>query len=385
MAVFSGWTMLGRLLVAALALTLVAASPSVAGAKRRVPDGFYGVMWGGGVTQARASAQDDQWGVMAASGVESVRTVFSWPAAQREPHGPIDFYETDSLVARAVRHRIRLLPVVIYTPRWAAQNHRAGGSPPRNPHDYAVYLRALVRRYGPTGTFWRERPELPKRPLREWQIWNEPQLSSYWNVRRGRYGYPGGFGKLLKAAYGAVKRADRGARVVLPGLTSASWRELDLLYRRAHIRRYFDVAALHPFTRQPRNTVRLVRLFRAVMRRNGDFGKRIYVTELTWSAARRRSRLRHWQRFLVTTDRGMARNLAAAFRGLVGAHRRLGIGRVFWATWASGYRSGHDVFDYGGLQRFDGTVFSTRPALRAFQRSARRDEGCAKTRAGSCR
>ena len=57
---------------------------------------------------------------MARSGVETVRTVFDWSRAQPAP-GVTSFTETDRLVTLAAAHRIDLLPVVIYSPGWAAE------------------------------------------------------------------------------------------------------------------------------------------------------------------------------------------------------------------------------------------------------------------------
>jgi hypothetical protein len=37
---------------------------------------------------------------------------------------------------------------------------------PVRAEDYTAYLEALVRRYGPRGSFWDERPDVPRRPLR---------------------------------------------------------------------------------------------------------------------------------------------------------------------------------------------------------------------------
>ena len=34
-------------------------------------------------------------------------------------------------------------------------------------------FRALVGRYGPAGSLWAERPELPRIPIRAWQVFNE--------------------------------------------------------------------------------------------------------------------------------------------------------------------------------------------------------------------
>ena len=47
--------------------------------------GFYAVMWDRDATKAPLAEQEAQWALMARSGVESVRTVFSWALAQPEP------------------------------------------------------------------------------------------------------------------------------------------------------------------------------------------------------------------------------------------------------------------------------------------------------------
>ena len=105
---------------------------------------------------------DAQFGRMARAGVESVRTVFYWSAAQPAAGQPPSFAATDHVVALAAARRIDVLPVVIYTPAWAAQYPGKVGSPPALPSDYAAYLTALVGRYGPKGTFWVENPALPE-------------------------------------------------------------------------------------------------------------------------------------------------------------------------------------------------------------------------------
>ena len=166
-------------------ITLVAAAvlvlPSAAEAKRSVPPGFFGTQWDRGVAVASPEVQDAQWGKMAQSGVEAVRTVFHWEQAQPAAGTPPSFEKTDPVVARAAQRRIKLLPIVIYAPVWARKDPVLFNSPPADPKTYAAYLTALVDRYGPEGSFWTERSDLPKRPIREWQIWNEPQLRYQWN------------------------------------------------------------------------------------------------------------------------------------------------------------------------------------------------------------
>ena len=176
-----------------IAAFLAAAAPASA---RAVPKGFYGTVYDGAVTDAPADVQDQQFARMAESGVESVRAVFSWADAQPVGGGAFDFSRTDQLVGLAAAHGVSLLPVVIYTPAWARADVNFSASPPRHRADYTAYLQALAERYGSAGTFWQAHPELPRRPLEYWQIWNEPHLRLYWNASHWQRGY----GALLRAS-----------------------------------------------------------------------------------------------------------------------------------------------------------------------------------------
>ena len=132
----------------------------------------------------------------------------------------------------------------------------------RSRSDYVTYLAALVERYGPEGTFWTDHPELPKHPLREWQIWNEPHLPAYWDApENGPYGYARAYPLLLRASYNIVKSLDPGAKIVMAGLTQRAWEEIEVLYQRG-IKRYFDVAALQIFPQTIRRSVKATALFR---------------------------------------------------------------------------------------------------------------------------
>jgi hypothetical protein len=321
---------------------------------------------------------------MASSGVEAVRTSFSWTEAQGQAGQPFDFGRTDADVRRAAGHGLALLPVVQYAPRWARAYPSRPTSPPRREAGYAAFLTALVGRYGPSGSFWAENPTVPKLPVREWQIWNEPHLRTYWDAPpRSRWGSPRGYVRLLKAAHRAIKDADPGAKVVLAGLTQRAWDELATLYRIGHIRRYFDVAALQTFPQTAARALRAARLFRRAMNRAGDRRKPIYVTEITWPASKGKTKGIRFQR--QETPAGMARKLSRAYSLLARSAGRLRLRRVYWYTWASLYGRGGSIFRYAGLQRYSGGAFTAQPALAAYQRSARRFEGCAKDQQARCR
>lgn len=370
-------------LLFSIATLFLAAAPVADAAQRRVPQGFHGVMWDGAAAEASDDRQATQWDLMARSGVESVRTAFSWAKAQPVGGEPPSFAATDRIVALAAARRIRVLPVVFQTPLWAAREPRVD-SPPARIEDYTAYLEALVRRYGPQGSFWEERPDLPRRPLREWQVWNEPHLDGYWRSDGDR-AWAREYAALLRISNAALERSDPGSVTVLAGLADYVWRHLAKLYR-AGIRGNFDVAAINFFTTRPDLVFKGIRLFRAGLRKGGEPRKPLWLTETTWPASRGRVNKPGpaWQRRWATTDAGMARRLGDLYSRTVHARRKLVLERVYWYTWASPYR-GSDLFDYSGLVRWRDGSFSVRPALEAYAASARRAQGCRKSAVGTCR
>jgi polysaccharide biosynthesis protein PslG len=370
-----------RVLVLAVLATLALAAP--ASAARSVPHGFVGVHWSYELASAPADAQDAQWDVMASSGIESVRADFSWPVMQGGRGEPLDFTRSDALVRRATLRNVSLLPVVNEAPRWARAYKRREKSPPRRSSDYASFIAGLVERYGPSGSFWTENPTLPKRPLREWQIWNEPHLRSYWDApEKSRWGYPAGYGKLLRSAYRAVKVRDPGAKVVLAGITQRAWEEIEELYAVGRIKGAFDVAALQIFPQTVRRSVLATKLFRDALRARGDRRKPIYLTEISWPASKGRTPRVRW--LAHETSRSMAAKLATAYGRLAKNRRALGLERVYWFTWATRYGRGGSVFNYAGLQQYRDGKFTAQPALGALQRVARTLQGCAKDATGNC-
>jgi hypothetical protein len=324
-------------------------------------------MWDREIDSAPLAVQEAEWGRMAASGVESARMVFSWDAAQPVAGGPVSFARTDPIVANGARSGIDVLPVVIYAPAWARVVPGTIASAPAGTASYVAYLRALVGRYGPAGSLWRERPDLPYRPVRAWQIWNEPHLPSHWLPGRT---WPERYGDLLRASHRTIKRADPGARVVLTGLANASWRELARLFRRGRVRGSFDAAAIHHYSNRPADFVELTRRMRQTLDRYGDRSVPIWWTEVGASASAGRLHAPgsgHFQ----TSDRGLARRVVLSYRSLIRERRRFRIGRVYWYTWASAYSARTGVFDYSGLSAFDGLAVERKPALAAYTRVVR--------------
>lgn len=358
--------------LAVLAAVLLAAAPASQAAGLTAPKGFHGVMWDRAAMDGRPVNTDAQWALMRRSGVESVRIVFSWERAQPEAGMEPDFSDTDAKVELAAKNGIHLLPVVLYAPFWASKFPARQGSPPEHVSDYAAFMTRLVDRYGPRGTFWAQRPDLPRRPIRDWQIWNEPHFDFYWFAPGGNWAKE--YVQLLRASHRAIKIADPGARVVLAAFADASWRVLSEAYK-AGARGSFDVASINLFTGNPGFVITAARLTRHVLDAHHDKTKPIWVTETTFPAGKGEVPIpdKDWQRRWYTTKSGMASRLTELYRlGALNA-RRLRLGRIYWYTWASSYHGRDDLFDYSGLVRLgeDGTA-TRQPALWAFRRAARR-------------
>jgi len=385
-----------RALVATLALLALLPVASAGAAKRQVPVGFMGVHADGPVVDPSVDL-DAQVGAMAENGVETLRAAFHWsemqpyaspadvPADQKDRFArtvdgvPTDFGLSDRVVAAASAHGIRVLPVVVRTPPWAAKDAFDGASPPTSPKTYARFMRGLVLRYGPNGDFARERPGELTLPVRSWQVWNEPNALYYWSEQP----FAAGYVRLLKAAATAIRKADPGAQVVLAGLVNQSWRHIAKIYK-AGGRRFFDVAAIHPFTREPRNVVRILRLVRDAMAAGGDRKKHMMITELTYASAEGKRVNRSFG--IEVTEKEQAERLREVFLLLAARRRELLLDRVFWLSWLRQDKSRDDVFDYSGLRSIgpDGAI-RDKPALGAYRTVARRLEGCAKTATAGCR
>ncbi|MDX6698085.1 MAG: polysaccharide biosynthesis protein PslG [Solirubrobacteraceae bacterium] len=358
---------------AALAASLAAApSASAASPHRQVPFGFMGVLTGAPLAEPGFQRTDSQLRSMARAGVESVRFAFYWDDAQ--PDGPesTNFDRTDRIVGAAARARIWILPTVLGAPRWARENPEHFASRPRDPEEYGRFMGVLVDRYGPHGSFWSEHPGLPRRPIRIWQAWNEPDHRNMWDEQP----YYRAYIATLKAARKTILEHDPGAKVVLAGLVGRSWDQMSVLYRLG-AGPNFDYAAVHPFTRFLPDVLRILRYVRTTMRRHGDGDKPMVATEVTWPSSK--NRIRPASAF-DRTELNQATLLTALFHTLAAQRTSLGLRAVYWATWSSRDRSRTDAFDYTGLTRLmpNGRL-RRKPAFYSYRSTARELQGCAKT------
>jgi hypothetical protein len=371
-----------RAIAAAAAALLLLIAPASEAAKRKVPRGFFGVNYAGQIENAPTQLQAEQWDRLDRAGVESARILFNWEIANYVRSDPIDWRFMDSDVRFASEHRIEVLPVVMYAPPWAKRYRGWDGSPPKRVSDYTAFLKKAIRRYGPHGVFWREHPDIPKRPLRRWQIWNEVDLQFQWYRREDTWQpkHAAAYGKLLRAAYRTVHKADPGAKVLSASLAIDSWIVLEKLYRNGGIRGYFDIAGVQVEAGDWRFLPTVLRRFRAVLDRHGAGRVPMWGTEFGWPASDGRtptpSYTFGYMTGYTTDDDGMASRLTNGYNLLAkrSLRRELRLERLMWFTAVSPY-SGSFEYDYSGLLWHHGDIVEPKPAYEAYAQTARRHEG----------
>ena len=353
----------------------------------RISPGFVGMDADGPVLTPAVNL-DAQLGRMASVGVGRLRVAFDWnvaqpyrtwndvPVAQRPDFvqdtggAPTDFDVTDRIVEKAARHHLSLLPVVIYPPSWDA-SPRGAHVQPAHDAPYGDYLKALVHRYGPKGTFWSAHRSLPRMPITMWQIWNEPDLSYFWSTTRFARSYVA----LLRVAHRAIKQADPNAKVVLASLTGNSWRGLATIYGVHGARDLFDVVAENTYAPTPKNVIGVLRRVRLVMTRNGDAGKPLVDTEVGWAAARGKTTLGLG---VATSEAGQASKLAELLPLLAADRQSLGLAGFYYYTWMSTDQAGSlSPFVYSGLLTYSSRTHrvTEKPAFAAFSKVVHTLEG----------
>jgi hypothetical protein len=374
-----------RLAILAAVAAAAIPAPAAEASARRVPATFMGTVADGPLLLNPAVDFGRELDTMVSSGVQTTRTVFNWAGAQpyasfdqvpgdqrsrfRDENGvPTDYSEIDRLVAGAAQRRLVLLPVVLIAPMWDSRHPGQFNAPPSDPQPYANFTAALARRYGPGGAFWGEHPELVAQPIRHWQIWNEPSLTQFWSDQP----FAADYVSLLRLSRIAIRGVDPHAKIVLAGLPNRSWEALGRIYE-AGGAGLFDVAAFHPFTAKVEGVKTILQRDRKVMARHGDRRKTMWVTELSWTAAKGRTSVRYGNE---ATAKGQARKLTAAYRMLAHQRGRLRLSRVYWYTWLSRDQQGDYPFDWAGLSRVSGAKVVRKPAFRAYRRVALGLEHC---------
>lgn len=312
----------------------------VAPAASALPVDFWGV-------SPQATPTPEQFLRLHAGGVDSVRIGISWSAVQPYGSGEANFTTSDQLVAGATEAGINVLPFVYDAPAWAVTQAKVPHSGARAPKTLPVktgaqriawenFLRLVVERYGPSGSFWAANPSIPASPIRTWQIWNEPNFK-YFVTRPS----PSDYGKLVNISYSAVKSVDPGAKLILGGLFArpgeAKYKRkppeayfatdfLEQMYQSTPgIKGKFTGVALHPYTAKYQLLTPEIEEVRAVLKAQHDPNKRLWITEIGWS-----SEPKSGGDSFAKGPAGQAAQLEGAFRLFKQKAAKWKLQRIYW-------------------------------------------------------
>ncbi|MBS1675787.1 MAG: hypothetical protein JST08_00230 [Actinobacteria bacterium] len=357
-----------------LALGVFAASAAA------VPANFFGVV-------PQSSLSQEQLNTLKQGGVKEMRVALIWGAVQPTRSGALNWSEFDGTVEHAAKSGIELLPFIVGAPSWAVPSVNVPGAPgtkapARLPvagsagTAWSTFLKAAVARYGTNGTFWSEHPTVPVKPVKAWQIWNEPNFKYF--VAKPN---PAEYGKLVKLSSTAIKGADPAAQVVLGGLfakpagarylkgkkvmhaTSPNWFGsyfLEQMYKtNPGIKSRFQGVALHPYVARYRQLPAEIEELRGVMTRSGDGAKGLWVTELGWSSEPPQGP----SNVFAVGASGQARELKGAFTLLKQDAAKFRLRHVYWfsvddAPETCNFCNGSGLFKKGFVPKKSWTEFT---------------------------
>ncbi len=287
----------------------------------------------------------DDLRLMRRTGIGSLRFAIYWSQSEPAP-GEFDWRETDSFLLSTSGNGFDRLPTIWGSPPWATEVRPPGRcrfSAARcaalqmpvhtaaQRRAWSEYLRALVGRYGPTGIFWKLHPELPKDPIRTWQIWNEE------NDHRFAEASVRDYAALLRGSAPAIRSVDPKARILLGGLYATpsikpaldATTFLSRLYRYRGIKGLFDGVAIHPYALNPGMMADAISALRAVMRRHHDGHSGLYVTEFGWGSQTRAAGGDGFEKGPAV----QADYLERAWKILLANRRRWNLRTAYWFTW----------------------------------------------------
>lgn len=282
--------------------------------------------------------------LMQEAGVGWVRTDFLWEDI--EPSGGVfEFVKYDTIVDVLQKDRIKILGILHYSTGWASSCGK-WNCPPADNKLFIGFVKKVIERY--------------RDKIKYWEVWNEPDSSTYWNPQDGLKSYCA----LLKEVYLAAKKIDPDCKILNGGLSNGL-ASVNKLY--AHgAKGYFDILNLHSFENPlyPGATARMAaypRLAHKIMARNGDGQKKIWITEIGCPGAKAKDKTANWWLGKNPDEAQQAGWVKEIYTQLL---KNKDVEKVFWAFfrdckghWANGV-------DYFGLLRWD---YSRKPSFIAYQ------------------
>lgn len=284
--------------------------------------------------------------LMKEAGVGIVRFDFLWQDIEPK-QGEFNFEKYDLIVDVLSSNGIKILGILDYCASWAA----ACGEWNCVPRDNRLFVNYAVRVIGRY-----------KAQVKYWEVWNEPDSSTYWSQQDGLKSYCA----LLKDVYLAAKLVDPDCKVLNGGL-ALGLSSVNRLYDNG-AKEYFDILNIHIFENplypgRAKALLAYPKLARKVMARNNDGDKEIWVTEVGCPGVKRSVNTANWWLGENPDEQQQAQWLKTIYSELL--EQKI-VSKIFWAFFRDCDNHWGTGVDYFGLVRWD---FSKKPSFGAYQES----------------
>jgi hypothetical protein len=191
------------------------------------------------------------------SEIEQQANVYDWSLYDEAVNNDVQYgLRTDAILlgTPSIYYQSGAVPVGLYEPVFQDGSDSPGSGKNINPNNpWAEFVHQAVNRYKPGGSLARRQGWGRDRGIRVWEIWNEPDFSSFWS------GSVEDYARLLEVAYLAARQADSQAKVMVGGLVLFEKPAfLDTLLN--HFKNNpapggngypFDIVALHSYSHPP--------------------------------------------------------------------------------------------------------------------------------------
>ncbi len=334
------------------------------------------------------------------------------------------------MINSAALNDIRLVPILLNAPRWAADLATYPTGPatgltmqvPKDFDQFAAFAKGLAQRFGPGGSLL---PVGKPSPIAAWQIWNEPNFRQYWpqhvgetqtitrtvtKVVRGKrkvvtetvnlpdlYFAPS-YLNLVKRTRTALRSVDPKAKIMLASIANGDFSvrpqraaravDLDFIYK-AGGKGSFDIAAANIFTGTVNQLATRISDYRTALKAGGDTTLPLALTEFSWvdRMGLPKSAFRPGQLSLAVgagqarcTDRvksncpptSQSGAVTAAIDTIVRNRTKYNLWGAYWHSWATDYSTALDgsgfvdLWRLSGLRQVVGSTTVARPSLKAF-------------------
>lgn len=190
---------------------------------------------------------------------------FWWGVIEPKP-GVWNWQPADWLINFYAKHHIQMLPILCYQAAWMRQS-------PHTAQDFAQFadfVYHVVARY--------------KKQVHCWEIWNEPNIPTFWKPNPSAEHYTA----LLKAAYTAAHKADPRCVVVGAAANEADINWLQAIGERGGLQ-FMDAVSIHPYSMSDGpEQMYLAQQIENVLRVLKAYGRPqlpIWITEMGWMSS----------------------------------------------------------------------------------------------------